>query len=156
RASASTLRSTPRRLRQCAQLIHHYESHNPSRRQWQFWPRRCKRRVVPNVLKLNLRNLDRGELAAAVAPFGVPGDVARRLFAHVQAPGTTGIDREAVRGLSKAAAAALAAATEWPALTLLERRRAPDGFVKYLFGLPDGHAVEAVRIPLPDPAAARA
>jgi len=39
---------------------------------------------------------------------------------------------------------------------VLERRRATDGFVKYLFRTADGHAIEAVRIPLPDPADARA
>jgi 23S rRNA (adenine2503-C2)-methyltransferase len=114
---------------------------------------------------LNLRNLDGTELAAAVAPFGVGPEVARRLFAHVhrQPPGGGLLDGggavltpEAVRGLSKNAARALEGATEWPDLEVLERRRAHDGFVKYLFRLPDGHAVEAVRIPLPDPADARA
>jgi 23S rRNA (adenine2503-C2)-methyltransferase len=109
---------------------------------------------------LNLRNLDRDELAAAVAPFGVGPEVARRLFAavHEAAPGAAAraLDPEVVRGLGKQPAAALAAAAEWPELEVVERRRAADGFVKYLFRLPDGHAVEAVRIPLPDPAAARA
>jgi 23S rRNA (adenine2503-C2)-methyltransferase len=108
---------------------------------------------------VNLRNLDRDELAAAVAPFGVGADVARRLFAAVQAPGATldGVLADGVvRGLSKRAAAAVAAEAEWPDLEVLERRQAADGFLKYLFKLPDGHAIETVRIPLPDPADARA
>ena len=43
-----------------------------------------------------------------------------------------------------------------PTLEIIERRRADDGFVKYLFRTADGHEIEAVRIPLPDPADARA
>src|SRR5436305_7469007 len=101
---------------------------------------------------LNLRNLDRDELAAAVAPHGVGADVARRLFAEVHRAGAAALDPAAVRGLSKASAAALAAAAVWPEIEVLDRRRAADGFVKYLFRLPDGHVIEAVRIPLPDPA----
>jgi len=105
---------------------------------------------------MNLRNLDRDELRAAVAPLGVPADVAGRLFAHVQRDGAAGVEDGAVRGLSKAATRALAEVTEWPDLEILDRRRAADGFVKYLFRTSDGHAIETVRIPLPDPADARA
>jgi 23S rRNA (adenine2503-C2)-methyltransferase len=105
---------------------------------------------------VNLRNLDRDELREAVAPLGVPTDVAARLFAHVQRDGAATIVHGDVRGLSKAAIAALAAVAQWPDLEIIERRRAEDGFVKYLFRLPDGHAIEAVRIPLPAPEDARA
>jgi 23S rRNA (adenine2503-C2)-methyltransferase len=105
---------------------------------------------------LNLRNLDRDQLRDAVAPLGVPADVAARLFAHVQRDGAARVQHGDVRGMSKEAAAALAGAAEWPDLEILDRRRAADGFVKYLFRTPDGHAIEAVRIPLPDPADARA
>jgi 23S rRNA (adenine2503-C2)-methyltransferase len=105
---------------------------------------------------LNLRNLDRDELAAAVARFGVGADVAGRIFARVHRDGTAGLPRGSVRGLSHAAAAALQAACAWPDLEVLDRRRAGDGFLKYLFKLPDGREIEAVRIPLPDPEAARA
>jgi 23S rRNA (adenine2503-C2)-methyltransferase len=105
---------------------------------------------------VNLRNLDRAELRAAVAPLGVPADVAARLFAHVHRDGASSVESADVRGLSKVAARAVAEAAEWPDLEILERRRADDGFVKYLFRTPDGHAIEAVRIPLPDPADARA
>jgi 23S rRNA (adenine2503-C2)-methyltransferase len=112
---------------------------------------------------VNLRNLDRDELLHAVAPLGVPADVAARLFAHVHRDGAARVADGAaakedgpVRGLSKPAARALAEAAEWPDLEIVERRRASDGFLKYLFRTPDGHAIEAVRIPLPDPADARA
>ena len=105
---------------------------------------------------LNLRNLDRDELAAAVAPFGVGPELAGRIFARVHRDGAAGLPPGAVRGLPHAAAAALEAAATWPELEVMERRRAADGFVKYLFRTADGHAIEAVRIPLPDPEAARA
>lgn len=112
---------------------------------------------------VNLRNLDREELLAAVTPMGVPADVAGRLFAHIQRDGASRIadgasrpEDGAVRGLSKAAAEALNQVAEWPELEIIERRRAEDGFVKYLFRTLDGHAIEAVRIPLPDPEDARA
>jgi 23S rRNA (adenine2503-C2)-methyltransferase len=105
---------------------------------------------------LNLRNLERTELGAAVVPYGVPPDVGRRIFARVHRDGAAGFPPGAVRGLSHAAGAALDAACEWPELEVIERRRAADGFVKYLFRTADGHEIEAVRIPLPDPAAARA
>jgi 23S rRNA (adenine2503-C2)-methyltransferase len=112
--------------------------------------------VLPSTALLDLRNLDREQLAAAVAPFGVGPDVAGRVFAHVHRDGATSFAGAAVRGLSRAAAEALDAACVWPLLTVVERRRAADGFVKYLFRTADGHEIEAVRIPLPDPAAARA
>ena len=105
---------------------------------------------------MNLRDLDRAALRDAVAPFGVGADVAGRLFSVVHRDGGSVLDDRTVRGLSKQAAAGLAGATTWPELEVMDRRRSADGFVKYLFRLPDGHAVEAVRIPLPDPEAARA
>jgi 23S rRNA (adenine2503-C2)-methyltransferase len=105
---------------------------------------------------LNLRNLDRDELAAAVAPFGVAPALAGRIFARVHRDGAAGLPAGAVRGLPHAASAALETAAIWPELEVLERRRAADGFVKYLYRTSDGHAIEAVRIPLPDPEAARA
>jgi len=105
---------------------------------------------------LNLRNLDRDELASAVARFGVGADVAGRIFARVHRDGAVGFPPESVRGLSNAAAAALDAACSWLDLEVLDRRRASDGFLKYLFKLSDGREIEAVRIPLPAPEAARA
>ena len=105
---------------------------------------------------LNLRNLDRAEIGAALAPFGVGEPMAARIFAHVHGLGAAGFAPGAVRGLSHALGDTLAEASEWPDLRIVDRRRASDGFVKYLFRTADGHEIEAVRIPLPDPAAARA
>ncbi len=105
---------------------------------------------------LNLRNLDADELAAALVPFGVPKEVARRVFARVHRDRVAGVPPGSVRGLSNAAAAAIERAAVWPDLEILERRVAADGFMKYLFRTHDGHAIEAVRIPLPDPEDARA
>jgi len=105
---------------------------------------------------LNLRNLDRAEMRAALAPFGVGEQMAARIFAQVHGLGALGFAPGAVRGLPHALGATLAEACEWPDLQIIDRRRASDGFVKYLFRTADGHEIEAVRIPLPDPAAARA
>jgi 23S rRNA (adenine2503-C2)-methyltransferase len=104
---------------------------------------------------LNLRDLDRAEMAEALAPFGVSTELAARVFARVHGHGADGFPPGSVRGLSHAAASAVEAACTWPALEIVERRRAADGFVKYLFRTGEGHEIEAVRIPLPDPAAAR-
>jgi 23S rRNA (adenine2503-C2)-methyltransferase len=107
------------------------------------------------VPELNLRNLDAAETAAALAPFGVGPDVARRVFARVHRDWATTLD--GVRGLSHAQLRAISAQATWPDLQVLERRRAADGFEKYLFRLGDRPAdIEAVRIPLPDPKDARA
>ncbi len=104
---------------------------------------------------LNLRSLDRDETREALAPFGLSAELSARIFARVQGAGGVGFPPDSVRGLSRAVATALEEACEWPSLEIVERRRAADGFVKYLFRTADGHEVEAVRIPLPDPAAAR-
>jgi len=107
---------------------------------------------------LVLANLDGVEMAAALAPFGVSAEVARRVFSAVHRDGAASLTpvQPTIRGLSLAAARAIDAAAVWPRLEVVEKRRAADGFLKYLFKLPDGPEVEAVRIPLPDPAAARA
>jgi 23S rRNA (adenine2503-C2)-methyltransferase len=118
------------------------------------WKRQARASLAGGVL--NLRNLDRAEIREALAPYGVTDELAARIFGRVHGDGATGFPPGRVRGLSHATAAALDAACAWPELEIVERRRAADGFVKYLFRTEDGHAIEAVRIPLPDPAAARA
>ncbi len=107
-----------------------------------------------DVKPLVPRDLDVDELAAALVPYAVTPDLVRRIFAHVQRRGP--VDLTEVRGLTRVAARAITAAAAWPQLEIVERRRSEDGFVKYLFRLADGHLIEAVRIPLPDPADARA
>jgi 23S rRNA (adenine2503-C2)-methyltransferase len=104
--------------------------------------------------ELNLRDLAWPALRAAVASYGVDEVVARRIFARVHREGKGHLD--GVVGLSRPARERLQRDARFPELEVIERRRAADGFVKYLFRLPDGHAIAAVRIPLPDPADARA
>ena len=105
---------------------------------------------------LNLRNLDRAEMGEALAPYGVSSQLGQRIFARVHRLGAAGFPPGSVLGLAHVTTAALESDCEWPDLEVIERRRAADGFVKYLFRTADGHAIEAVRIPLPDPADARA
>ncbi len=105
-------------------------------------------------MRLNLRDLDLPALAAALHAFGIDEPVARKVFSAVHARWVDTLD--GVEALPLATRGEMARHLEFPSLTLLERRRAADGFVKYLFRLPDGAEVEAVRIPLPDPAQARA
>src|SRR5881394_878438 len=93
---------------------------------------------------LVLGNLDVHEMATALAPFGVPADVARRVFSAVHRDGIVSLvaAQPSIRGLSLAAARAVDVVASWPQLTLVEKRRAADGFVKYLFRLPDGPEIE--------------
>jgi 23S rRNA (adenine2503-C2)-methyltransferase len=104
--------------------------------------------------RLNLRDLDAPTMRATLAGYGVDEVVARRIFSRVHRHGAVSLDQ--VAGLTRAARVALDRDLEFPDLEVIERRRAADGFVKYLFRLPDGPAVEAVRLPLPDPEDARA
>ena len=111
-------------------------------------------------MSLNLRDHDWPGLRKALAARGVDQIVARRIFARVHRPspaGPAGGDVLAdVPGLTREARQLLEREATLPDLEVIERRQAADGFMKYLFRLPDGPSVEAVRIPLPDPAAARA
>jgi 23S rRNA (adenine2503-C2)-methyltransferase len=102
---------------------------------------------------LILRDLDWPAMRSTLADFGVGEALARKVFARVHAHWATGLDD--FDRLSIAARDALARDACFPDLEVVERRRAADGFVKYLFRLPDGSEIEAVRIPLPDPADAR-
>jgi 23S rRNA (adenine2503-C2)-methyltransferase len=90
----------------------------------------------------------------ALVKHGVEPAKAARLFAAVQRDGVSSL--EGLDWLSGAIRRALAAQVTFPELDIVERRRAADGFVKYLFRVPDGGLIEAVRIPLPDPDDARA
>ena len=102
---------------------------------------------------LVLRDLDWPATAAALAGYGVGEAVARKAFSRVHRRWTTSLDD--LDQMSAQVRAALAREASFPDLEIVERRRAADGFVKYLFRLHDGGLVEAVRIPLPDPDDAR-
>ena len=87
----------------------------------------------------------------ALAPLGPTPLAVRKLFAAVHAHGVETV--EELRGTGQVPRAVrdeVLARAELPALEVVERRRADDGFVKYLFESPFGGRVEAVRIPLFD------
>jgi 23S rRNA (adenine2503-C2)-methyltransferase len=58
-------------------------------------------------------------------------------------------DLSGVRGVRKALLEKIAGETSVEPLRVVQRKVAPDGFVKYLFELHDGARIEAVRIPVP-------
>ncbi len=105
------------------------------------------------MASLNPRDLDLGDLTKALASYGVDAIKARRVFAAVHRDGSRAIAQW--DWLSNPIRAALMADAVFPELPVVERRRAEDGFVKYLFRLSDGNLIEGVRIPLPDPDDAR-
>lgn len=75
---------------------------------------------------------------------------ARRVLAHIVANGREGFP--ASRPVPRAVEEAIARFTTREPLEIVERATDPsDGFVKYLFRLPDGALAEAVRIPLEAP-----
>src|SRR5713101_5733634 len=72
---------------------------------------------------------------------------ARRIVAHAIAHGLDGFPT--ARPVPRRVEAAVDRLLERRPLTIVERATDPsDGFVKYLFRLPDGALAEAVRIPL--------
>lgn len=98
-----------------------------------------------------LNDLDFDEFLAFVCARGGNERQARRLFAALYRPG-----RDPAKGLvgrldevSPRLVGRIAQAP-WGTLTIVDRRRAADGFVKYLFESPLGGRFEAVRIPLFD------
>jgi 23S rRNA (adenine2503-C2)-methyltransferase len=105
---------------------------------------------VPPLL---LRDLDWPALATALAKYGVGEAVAHKAFSRIHRLWATDLDD--LDRMSAEARAAIRRDGSFPDLEIVERRRAADGFVKYLFRLNDGVLVEAVRIPLPDPDHAR-
>lgn len=88
---------------------------------------------------------------AHVATLGIGETVGRRLFAQVHQRNVREFEALGrTQGLSKVAREALRPVAKLPTLETIERRRAADGFVKYLFRSPLGGEFEAVRIPLFD------
>lgn len=80
----------------------------------------------------------------------VRDDEARRILAHAIAHGRDGFP--ARRPVPRRVEAAVGRLTRRAPLEIIERAADPsDGFVKYLFRLPDGALAEAVRIPLDAP-----
>ena len=93
--------------------------------------------------------MELADLSRALAPLHPPPLALRKLFARVHAHGAETLDQlRATEQVPRAIRDAVLARAELPSLTVVERRRAADGFVKYLFESPLGGRVEAVRIPL--------
>jgi 23S rRNA (adenine2503-C2)-methyltransferase len=102
-------------------------------------------------VKFHLKTLSLPELQAALAP-AEPSPVAvRKVFAAVFAHGASTVE-EVCRApqVPRRVADLLRQNAEMPRLKVVERRKAEDGFVKYLFDSPLGGRVEAVRIPIFD------
>src|SRR5664279_6233415 len=102
---------------------------------------------------LLLRDLDWPAMCRTLGGLGVGERAARKVFAHVHARWAPSLDDLDL--LSAQTRRQIAEIAAFPDLEIVERRRASDGFVKYLFRLADGGQIEAVRIPLPDPQEAR-
>jgi 23S rRNA (adenine2503-C2)-methyltransferase len=100
---------------------------------------------------VNLKSLSIEELGDALAPLAPSRTALLKLFAAVFAHGAQALgDLRGTRQVPRRVLDHVLAHGELPRLTIVERRRAEDGFVKYLFESPLGGRVEAVRIPLFD------
>lgn len=100
---------------------------------------------------MNLKNLSFPELEARLGGLGASRTAALKLFAAVFAHGARTVqDAGFAPQVPRAVREALLREGQLPSLRVVERRRAADGFVKYLFESPLGGRVEAVRIPLFD------
>jgi len=98
---------------------------------------------------MNLKNLDFDELTKALPSAGRTEVL--KLFASVFAHGAKDLAAVAqTRQVTAAVRDDVQARATLPSLTVVERRQADDGFVKYLFSSPLGGRFEAVRIPLFD------
>jgi 23S rRNA (adenine2503-C2)-methyltransferase len=102
-------------------------------------------------VKLNLKSLSLPELQQALAP-AEPSPVAvRKVFAAVFAHGASSLEAVCqAPQVPRRVADFLRENMEMTRLEVVERRKAEDGFVKYLFASPLGGRVEAVRIPIFD------
>ncbi|HMK72375.1 MAG TPA: radical SAM protein, partial [Myxococcaceae bacterium] len=100
---------------------------------------------------MNLKGMALEEWARELAPLSPTPIAVRKLFARVFAHGAD--ELAALRDVPQVPRAVrdhVLAHGHLPSLEVVERRRAQDGFVKYLFRSPDGERFEAVRIPLFD------
>lgn len=100
---------------------------------------------------VNLKNLDFDAFSATLAAQGANRTECLKLFAGVFSHGAEALEdlRRAPQVRAQTRDWVLANG-ELPRLEVVERRRADDGFVKYLFESPLGGRFEAVRIPLFD------
>ena len=100
---------------------------------------------------LNLKDLSLPELQARLEGWGASPLAARKIFSRVFHHGAASLaELRDAEQVTRAVRERIQAEDVLPALEVVERRRAADGFVKYLFRSPLGGVFEAVRIPLFD------
>ena len=100
---------------------------------------------------MNLKNLSLPELRAALGPSGASPAATLKVFAAVFARNARSVEEVGwAPQVPRAVREVLLERATLPRLSVVERRRAADGFVKYLFESPLGGRVEAVRIPIFD------
>jgi len=99
---------------------------------------------------LNLKNLSFDELEAALAPVSPSRTAVLKLFARVFAHHAQSFEEVARAPQIPRKVLDFVGQAQLPSLTVVERRQAEDGFVKYLFASPLGGEFEAVRIPIFD------
>ena len=98
---------------------------------------------------MNLKNHSLDELSQWLAPAAPTRVAALKLFAAVFAHGARSVPGlRTTRQVPKRVMDFVLSQAELPSLSIVERRRADDGFVKYLFESPLGGRLEAVRIPI--------
>lgn len=98
-----------------------------------------------------LKNLSLSELSETLGFLALSRTACLKLFAGLHARGAkTANDLRSCPQVPKRVLDYLDVAGEFPALRVVERRRAQDGFVKYLFESPAFERFEAVRIPIFD------
>jgi 23S rRNA (adenine2503-C2)-methyltransferase len=100
---------------------------------------------------VNPQNLSFDELAGSLAALSPSRTSLLKLFAAIHAHGARSVEEcRRTPHVPKRVADHLSGEALFPRLRVVERRRADDGFVKYLFESPLGGRFEAVRIPLFD------
>ncbi len=98
------------------------------------------------MAKVNLKGMTAEEIAGVLTSLGVESYRARQIFQWVYNKNAISFDR--MTNLSKALREKLAEKAQILTLKPLSvQRSSQSGTVKFLFGLPDGHAVESVYIP---------
>jgi 23S rRNA (adenine2503-C2)-methyltransferase len=97
--------------------------------------------------RINLKALDKAALTAFLTGLGQRPYRAGQVYRWLYARGAT--EFAAMTDLARDLRALLEDRAELPRLRVVKEQTAADGTRKYLFGLPDGHAVESVWIPEP-------
>jgi 23S rRNA (adenine2503-C2)-methyltransferase len=97
---------------------------------------------------VNLKNLPFDELARVLAPLSPSRTATLKLFSRVFHHHARSFDALVQAPQIPRRLTDFLKGAELPSLEVVERRRAPDGFVKYLFASPLGGQFEAVRIPI--------